>query len=366
MRLKARIVRVLLYQIAAVALAWAVGGCGTKSARLPTYMQPELLYLNQQPYGRLYVEVDTVEGVEVPEQWLAELKAFLGRYCSKPDGIEIVRDAPVPISEVKGMPVGAASILCLDGPGTRSKPQPAYLHVFFYDRNVGVKADTRTPHVMGYCPCGILFNVGYFRSSRGKAEEFAMEHETGHVLGLCKSPDHGDGIHCKNQACLMYESPGLLSEVGLLLGSRVEKELCADCQKDIETSKSGENDPKLSFKGPFMIRGEDGYAVASLPYCDFIIRTPEENAFDWEELLSFLKDKIRKECTAALKTKQKPGDRPWLIRGYWKGQPDKSASRQDTTVGSVGLLRKAAGDPCPVVKNYAATVLKELEQDQDK
>ena len=131
MRLKARIVKVLLYRITVVALVWIVAGCGPKSGKLPTYMRSELLYLNNQPYSRLYVEVDAVEGVEVPDQWLDELKALLGKYCSKPEGIEIARDPPIPLSEVKGMPIGAASILCLDGPDPNRGPQPAYLHVFF-------------------------------------------------------------------------------------------------------------------------------------------------------------------------------------------------------------------------------------------
>ena len=366
MRLKARIIKGLLYRIAVVALAWIVTGCGSKSAPFPTYMQPELLYLKHQPYSHLYVEVDTIEGVEVPDQWLDELKAFLDKYCEKPDGIEIVQDPPVPLSEVKGMPIGAASILCLDGPNTGSGSQPAYLHVFFYDRNIGLKAERGAPHVLSNCPCGILFDTGYFRISKGKAEEFAMKHELGHVLGLCKNPNHGDGVHCKNQGCLMYKDPGLLSSFGLLFGSRVEKQLCADCQKDIETWKSGDIDPKLAFKGPFLIRREDYYSVASLPYCDLIIPNPVESTFEWTKLLSFLKDVIREKCRAALKDGREPRERKWLIRGFWDGSFDKDVSWDSLPEHVIILFRRAADDQSPLIKNYANFALKKLKQEQDK
>ena len=40
-------------------------GCG-RSQAYPTYMNPGLLYLKDQPYRKLYVEVDMVEGADVP------------------------------------------------------------------------------------------------------------------------------------------------------------------------------------------------------------------------------------------------------------------------------------------------------------
>jgi hypothetical protein len=87
----------------AIALASSVaGGCGPKSAKFPTYTQPELLYVTAQRYTRLYVEVDVLEGVEVPQRWLDELRGFLSQHCDKPDGITMVRDAPIPASAVVG------------------------------------------------------------------------------------------------------------------------------------------------------------------------------------------------------------------------------------------------------------------------
>ncbi len=37
-----------------------LGGCGTRSASLPTYMRPERLYSSETPYDRIYVEIDVL------------------------------------------------------------------------------------------------------------------------------------------------------------------------------------------------------------------------------------------------------------------------------------------------------------------
>jgi hypothetical protein len=369
-RWKSSYVKALLCRIAIVVLAWIVTGCGSKSGKLPDYMRPELLYLNHRLYSRLYVEVDTVEGVDVPDKWVDELKDYLETYCSKPDGIKIIRDTPIPISEVKGLPIGAASILCLDGPDPNSDPQSAYLHVFFYDRSIGAKGVTRAPYVSGYCPTTILFNVSYFQVSKGKAEEFALKHELGHVLGLCKNPDHCDGAHCRDHECRMYKSPGLLPTFGLLFGSRVEKQLCAECQKDLERMTSEDVDPKVSFKGPFLIRREEGYSVASLPYCHVIMSTHVESTFDWMDLVSLLKDMTRKDLTTSMSKIQKARKRnwhlKWSIRGYWDGSNDKDVPSKDPTEDEIAILKKATHDPCPPVKRHAIAALKKLEQEQQQ
>ena len=365
MRLNTRLVEVLSYRIAVAVWVCIAAGCGSKSAKLPTYMSPELLYLNHQPYSRIYVEVDSIEGVDVPAQWLDELKTFLSEHCSKPDGIEIVRDPPLPISEVEGMPIGAASILCLDGPDPDSGSQPAYLHVFFYDKNVGLKTERRGPHVSRFCPCSILFDVSKFWISKGKVEEFALKHELGHVLGLCKDPEHSDGAHCQKSECLMYKGPGLLNTLGLLLGSRVEKQLCADCQRDLEALKSMNVDPRLSFKGPFLIRREEGYVVASLPYFDVII-PPDVESIDWTEFLSLTRDRMRERGWAALNEDRRSSRRGWYFKGHWHGPPRKDALSENVTVDPAALLSKAVDDPCPLVKRYATDTLKKLEQEQQR
>lgn len=355
MPLNARILKAFLYRIRFVLLVCVLSGCRSQSGQLPTYMRPELLYLNHQPYSRLYIEVDTIEGTEVSDQWLDELKAFLGKYCSKPDGIEIVMDEPVPISEVESLSVGLASILCTDGPRPDSREQPAYLHVLFY-KDMGLRAEEKTPHVSSFCPCGIFCN-------EGKAKEFALKHEAGHVLGLCKNTAHGDGAHCRNRGCLMRARRGLFWSLGSLVGSQMDQ-LCADCRHDLELWESDHVEPNIVFKGLFLIRREDGYSVASLPFCDLIIPSPVENVLDWKETLSHIKDKIQEAQKAALNEDSESKKTMWYVKGIYNPHNNNTSSGNMTD--ELAILKRAADDPSPPVKNYAIGKLKEFEQEQQK
>ncbi|MBN2313822.1 MAG: hypothetical protein JXM79_07820 [Sedimentisphaerales bacterium] len=369
MRLKVGFTKVHLYRIAVAALVWMVSGCAPKSLLFPSYMQPSLLYLKDQPHSRLYVEVDTVEGVEVPDQWLDELKAFLGKHCSKLDGIKIIKDAPIPLLFVKGMPIGAANLLCLDGPPVIGF-QPVYLHIFFYDNHVGLKAEKSTPHIFGFCPSGIFFNVSSFKNSSDKEEELALMHQVGHILGLCQNRKHGDGHHCDHQACLMTKNPGYHLESASQQGSGVENLLCADCRKDLETLKTQTPDPNLVFKGPFLIRREEGYSVASLPYCDMIMSSSEEMKLYWPAFLLSLK---REACFDAQisgviieSARDRQWDLRWHTRGFWDPLYFKDKSSKSAIEGVTAFLEKATHDPCPHVKEYAIIALKQLKKEQKK
>jgi len=357
MPLNARIVKALVYWIAVVLLIGALSGCGPQSAQLPTYMRPELLYLNPQPYSRLYVEVDTIEGTEVTDQWLDELKSFLVKYCSKPDGIEIVSDEPVPISEIEGLPFGLASILCIDGPRPDIGQQPAYLHVFIYDTDLVFKQIKKNPHVSVFCPCSIFFNVDYAK----RWHKFIITHETGHLLGLCKNTVHGDRAHCRNHGCLMCETPDLFSQIIALVVPPPDLHLCTDCQYEIEVSKSENIGSNLLFKGPFLIRRENGYSVASLPFCNFLIHESTEDKFDWRKALLHIKEGIKtfpKDSKKYLKSKKK-GPNIWGLY-----LPNNKGALPMNTSEALSILTKATNDSCPVVRRNAAEGLEKLKQEQ--
>ena len=357
MRSKARTVRGLLYRIAAVALAWTLAGCGPKSAKLPTYMRPDLLYLSNQSYTRLYVEVDSIEGVEVPQELLDELRIFLTRHCPKPDGIEIVLDETIPLSEVEDVPMGPASVLCLDGPDPNSGPQPAYLHLFFYDTKTVFKGMLKNPHVPKFCPSAICYNVGYCRSRQDEVADFMLKHEVGHVLGLCRNTTHGDGAHCSNHSCLMNASPGWWSGFfGLLLGIPIERELCGDCRHDLGRWRSEDVGADLEFKGPFLTRREDGYSVASLPYCDLIIPAVLEDEFDWQEALAKVKEEIK---TIDFGDYRKEGGR---IRGLCRA--NETEEPRESEIDYVDILGRAAEDPSPFVRRYAVAELDRIKKEQ--
>lgn len=355
MPIKARIFEALVYRIVVVLLVCVLSGCGSQSAQLPTYMRPELLYLNHQPYSRLYVEVDTIEGVEVPDKWLDDLKAFLSKYCSKPDGIDIVQDKAVPVSEIEALPASMASILCLDGPVADSSGQAAYLHVFLYDTDVGLRDRKREPHVDDSCPCGIFLNVDY----AWRWSTYMTKHETGHVLGLCKNTTHGDGTHCRNYGCLMYRMPDLWSRLGSLVGPPPDGQLCADCQGDLEVWKSEGAEANLIFKGPFLIRQEDGYSVASLPYCDLLIPAPMAVKFDWQDILHQIKADIKGKDFKEYYKKGTP--RIWAL--YF---PTNKGASPGNTPEALSILTKATNDPCPLVRRYVAEELEKLKQKQER
>jgi hypothetical protein len=358
MRLKARFINVLLYRIAVVALVWIGSGCGSKSAKLPTYMRPELLYLSERPYSRLYVEVDTVEGIEVPQQWLDTLKEFLSTYCSKPDGIEIVRDKPVPFEDIKDMPIGPASILCLDGPDPNSRPQPAYLHVFFYDKDKIFNKTRKEPHVSFPCTSTIFYNVDYgYRLD--KMIKFTLPHEAGHVLGLCKNTEHSDGVHCTKKECLMRPGPDFLPSLGLLLfGIPFKSDLCDDCLSDLKAYKSESADPNLAFDGPFLIRKEGGYSVASLPYCDLLVPAALEDEFVWRDALAELKKTITENGYGEYWKKG-----VYRMRGLIR--PDDTEQPSEDVIDYPDVFTKAASDPNPFVRRYAVAELERLKKEQD-
>ena len=346
-KVKAFVLRVLV-----VLLAWIISGCGAKSAKLPTYMRPESLYLCREPYSCLYVEVDSVEGVEVPQDVLSNLKEFLNTFCSKPDGIEIVRDKPIPISEVADLPLGPASILCIDGPPEDEKPQPAYLHVFFYDTDIVFKKVKMNTFVPSNCPCTIFFDVDYAPRWAG----FCIRHEAGHTLGLCKSTSHGNGVHCKNSGCLMNWTPDLLSQLGSLVAKPSVGSLCDDCRSDLQVYKSEKPDPNLSFNGPFLMRRQVGYSVASLPYCDFLVWPSIEKTFDWRQALEKIKDSIKSEGF-----RQKRFG--WMFGTF---SPDGDETSPQSMIETLGVFTNAADDPNPAVRRYAIQQLEQLRQNQSE
>ena len=77
MNLEATGFKNLLLTFLTVLVFLIISGCGPRSAKIPTYMRPDLLYLKKQPYSRIYVEVDTVEGVEVPDPNSGSQTAYL-------------------------------------------------------------------------------------------------------------------------------------------------------------------------------------------------------------------------------------------------------------------------------------------------
>ena len=262
-------------------------GCATTNACDPmaTWQRPELLYLLPTPYDRLLVEVDLVEGTEPRAEMLASLRRVLDEYCSKPRGTLVVHSTPIPLSEAKGKCDWRIALEHLDGPPPESDDgKTAFLYVLFYDSSRLGRSAAR-PHAGGLYPCAVYFDLAYCRGVASHFRSHIVAHELGHILGLCKNRSHGDGAHCSNEYCAM--GPGLAPMRTWLFGISPPNacdQYCEDCQRDIEEAKKPSTDPRSSFRGPFYIRQEEGYYVATLP---FLIKLSlgELDAMDWREEL---------------------------------------------------------------------------------
>ena len=269
------------------------GYTSPQSSPLPTYCQPELPLLLSEPYSRLYVEVDTIESVEIPDGILDELKDFLSKYCRKPGGIEIVRNDIIQKSEYKDRSAEIVANLFIDGPPhDANDKQTAYIYVLFYDsKKMGKQRNFKTPHVNFPYSCSVYYDIDFARIIKNRVARNFFLHEVGHVLGLCKNTAHGDGGHCSNKGCIM--STIGVSVTKSILGLPMKKlDLCSDCQKDIKRAQATNPPTKMSFNGPFLVRQEQGYWVASLPVSD-VVSFSGTDTFDWREGLTALKKGVR-------------------------------------------------------------------------
>jgi hypothetical protein len=336
-------------------------GCAPKSPPLVTYMHPERLYLRERPYARVYIEVDRMEGVRLPERWVDELRAFFEKCCLKPDGVDVVLDAPLPADEYRSLPIGLASVLCIDGPPAEDRPPPAYVHVFVYNGRTMFKGAQQNPGVVKWWPTGIFINSDYGDLFPEAATIHIIRHESGHVLGLCQNTAHGDGAHCANYGCLMCPMPDWLSTLGgnLHLYFR-EHRLCDNCEQDLSAYRQGPPDENLSFAGPFLVRRADGYCVASVPFCDLLIGSPTPDVFDWRKALSQTKAGIRQSAPGSDKRRLSTNDHLMYWANFY-GRPEKNMSPEDLEQ-KVALVTKALNDPSPGVRRVAAAWLKRREE----
>ncbi len=339
----------------------ALFGCASRSSVPAPYMYPERLYLQDRPCTRLYVEIDRTEGVDLPSFFVDELKAFLGEHCAKPDGVEVVLDPPIPASEFENLPRSAASILCTDGPAPGDGTQAAYLHIVAYDSKTTFKGAMREPHILFTCPTAIFWNVDYARSWPEQTRIDMLRHELGHILGLCRNAAHGDGAHCDKHGCLMFPTPDLLSQIGgrvhLYYG---EQRLCEDCLHDLKLAAEVPCEENLSFAGPFLVRKEDGYSVASLPFCELIVPHPVPAEFDWQEALDRTKTYVRK---AVGRVRREEGE----LKRYHEEAftaflgASQTAGPTEMLEQDIAALSRATNDPSASVRRLACHMLKKRQ-----
>lgn len=341
-----------IFCLFSVGLAGCGGLASPPSSALPSYCRPELLYLLPEPYSRIYIEVDTIEGMERPGKVLEELKDFLGRYCRKPGGIKITDDDLIPKTEYRNRSAEMVANLFMDGPPCETDDgRTAYLYVLFYDSSkMGRQRYCKTPHVDFPYSCAIYYDIDFFRFGKNQVARNFLLHEAGHVLGLCKNTEHEDGAHCVNRGCLMSAMGVSISKC--LLGIPMKKlDLCGDCQQDIENMQAKYPVTKMSFNGPFLVRREEGYYVASLPVSD-IVSLSGKDTFDCQEMLPRMKQYVRNYEESIQKN---ASARLHFIQDYRIGDSEEEIDK------ARAKLVQAQEDPNVSVRNAAIEALRKLE-----
>ena len=239
--------------------------------------KPYLLYRLNSPYRRLYVEVDSVKGCEPSDATMAELRNVLTNFCDKPDGIEIVRNPPIPRKREPGLTPEQLACHVMKGPPTNTaSDQPAFMEILFYDSALFAPLTERVPrgrslkvrHPQTDClpyP-GIFVNTRYFIAD---ADPLGMRHEAGHILGLVTRTNAVDNGHCADPNCIMYKKIMAVFHIFRWLRGEspytvAPKDFCERCRAELDADAKLPPS-KLRFVGPVLVRSEPGYDVLALP-----------------------------------------------------------------------------------------------------
>jgi len=310
------------------------------------YERSASLYLLPTTSQKLLIEVDVVEGCEPRQIMLDNLEEFLRRYTSKE--IQWRRKPPIPRADAAGVPPTALAVRHMQGLDEGADADERYLYILFCEEgNTGYAA-----WVHNFYPCAIFVNMTKPWWQLEDARDHLLKHEAGHVLGLCLNIESSgrEVSHCRNK-CLMQ--PGFSGSILRYVKGMPTTELCDDCRQKIAALKAQEISPKMEFKGPFLVRYEEQYRVATLP-CFYGINLCDDNG-SYHYADGFLP-----ECLQIAREDTAPFTRPWQF-GF------AIATKSNADIDRLlPRARSIQNDPDSRVRSLAETLEHDLMKDSNK
>ncbi len=225
-----------------------------------------LLLTHRDPYSKLWVEVDMVEGAEPDPADLAALEQFLIRSCDKPGGVVIHVDDRIPREEAASTYSRSLALRYLDGP---VESDQAFLYYLFYDSAISGEPESEPVCTILPFPGAVFVDHQFVVPQRHRPAQFrrrALQHEAAHALGLATNPSHSAGGHCLVEDCLM-NAKLVFQYRRFLLGKDpiAQKELCGECLADLAVSRSVRVGSELFYHDGYYVRSESNYHVLCLP-----------------------------------------------------------------------------------------------------
>lgn len=243
-----------------------------------------LMYLKNEPYKWIYLEVDSVEGTEITEETLNPAVHFLETHCQKPVVVHLKKSISVETAEI--MPPRVLATNTIEGPPADDpKGPPAFIYMLVHS---GQNQPAKSPGVYINLYPSIFIDLSHIKPNLRWICPELMMHECGHALGLWNSPGE-TSIHCDNKTCLMYEGSIIKwSFRKFLLGKDPAKKrelavLCEPCEQKLQEIRNQTCDREMEFKGLFRVRKEKDYFVASLPSHLHLGLGPGDK-MDWDSL----------------------------------------------------------------------------------
>ncbi len=233
---------------------------------LPDWHRSELLYLSADGAERVYVQMDCVAGACPTRAERDAMETFLRRHLPVEKRILFDHKPAIDRRMATGRDEIQLALHRMKMPSHLDDGKTAYIYLLFYDSALtgdqSIEADPpRRPYVRVDYPSAVFVDMAYWTQRNRAVLASALKHELGHVLGLTKNDDHGDGSHCKHPLCISYPYLRVPEE-----GKRpIQQGLCRDCLADLQDYRNRPAPPELSFQGPVLVRKARGYRVASLP-----------------------------------------------------------------------------------------------------